>query len=77
MKTIIMITIAYFVVAFFVKVLINVFDWWLPEGIADYDWLISMLWIFIIPVLLLAYIVVSIGDFAEWLADKIKDMLGW
>lgn len=72
-----MIAIAYFVVAFLVKVLINVFDWWLPEGIADYDWLLSTFWIFAIPVVLLAYIVVSIGDFAEWLADKIKDMLGW
>jgi hypothetical protein len=77
MKTIIMIIIAYSIVAFLVKVLMNVFDWFLLEWIVDDDWLISILWIFVIPVLLLAYILVSIGDFAEWLADKIKDMLGW
>lgn len=76
-KTIIMIAIAYSIVAFLVKVLINVFDWWLSEDFVDADWIISMLWIFVIPLVLLAYAIVSIGDFAEWLADKIKDMLGW
>ena len=76
-KTIIMIIIAYSIVAFLVKVLINVFDWWLSEDFVDADWIISMLWIFVIPVLLLAAVFVGIGDFAEWLADKIKDMLGW
>lgn len=71
-KTIIMIAVVYFVVAFLVKVLINVFDWWLPESFVDNDWVISMLWIFAIPVVLLAYAIVTVGDFAEWLADKIK-----
>ena len=76
-KTVVMIAIVYFIVAFLVKVLINVFDWWVPECFVDDDWLISMFWIFVIPVVLLAYVLVSIGDLAEWLADKIKDMLGW
>jgi hypothetical protein len=76
-KTIIMIAIVYSIVAFIVKVLINVFDWWFSEDFVDADWIISMLWIFVIPVVMLAYAVVSIGEFAEWLADKIKDMLGW
>lgn len=76
-KTVIMIAIVYFIGAFLVKVLINVFDWWLSEAIVDNDWFISMLWIFCIPVYLFASILVSVGDFAEWLADKIKDMLGW
>ena len=76
-KPIIMIAIVYFVIAFLVKVLINVFDWWLLEWIMDDDWLISILWIVSIPIYLFASILVSIGDFAEWLADKIKDMLGW
>lgn len=76
-KTIVMIAIVYFIVAFLVKVLINVFDWWLSEFIVDNDWVISMLWVFYVPVYLFASVLVSIGDFAEWLADKIKDMLGW
>lgn len=77
MKTIIMLIIVYFIVAFLVKVLINVFDWWLSEFIVDNDWFISMLWVFCVPVYLFASVLVSIGNFAEWLADKIKDMLGW
>ena len=77
MKTIIVIAIAYSIVAFLIKVLINVFDRFLVEDIVDADWFISMLWIVCIPIFLLACILVSIGDFAEWLADKIKDMLGW
>lgn len=76
-KTVIMIIIAYSIVAFLVKVLINVFDWWFSEDFVDADWLISMFWIFVIPLVLLAYAIVSVGGFAEWLADKIKDMLGW
>jgi hypothetical protein len=72
-----MIVIAYFIVAFLFNVLINVFDWLLIDEIVDADWAISMFWIVCIPIFLLACIFVSIGDFAEWLANKIKDMLGW
>ena len=76
-KPIIMIAIVYFVIAFLVKVLINVFDGWFSKDFVDSDWIISILWIFVIPLILLAFLFVSIDDFAEWLADKIKDMLGW
>lgn len=76
-KTIIIIAMVYSIVAFLVKVLINVFDWWFSEDFVDADWIISMFWIVCVPAFLFIFILVSIGDFAEWLADKIKDMLGW
>lgn len=76
-KTIIMAAIVYFIVAFLVKVLINVFDWWFSEDFVDADQIISMFWIVCVPAFLFISVLVSIGDFAEWLADKIKDMLGW
>lgn len=76
-RTIIMAAIVYFIVAFLVKVLINVFDWWFPSDFVDADWTISLFWIICVPAFLFIFVWVSVGDFAEWIADKIKDMLGW